>query len=122
MREHNTPFVGLQPARQKCHTTIAMAADAVGLQRIVRVREVVMTSVHHNSGELEDIDLELIRLAALCGVSLAQPGVLEAIVQRDASVCRNTNRIAWTKLRGLLILRFHVIARIAGVDGPAMAS
>jgi len=82
-----------------------------------------MTSLHHNSGELEDIDLELNRLAALCGVSLAQPGVVEAIVRGDASICRHTNPMAWTKLHGLLILRYHVVTRIAEVDDdPAMAS
>lgn len=81
-----------------------------------------MTSLHAHGGGLADIELEVGRLAMLCGVSLLKPGVIEAIFHRDDSVCQHSNRIAWTKLRGLLILRYYVVARSAKINGSAMAA
>jgi hypothetical protein len=78
--------------------------------------------LQHPSDDLEAIDLEVGRLAMLCGVSLLQPGVIEAIFHDDERVCLVRNRIAWDKLRGLLILHYHVVARSIEVDGNAMAA
>lgn len=81
-----------------------------------------MNSMHHLSDDLEAIDLEVGRLAMLCGVSLLQPGVIEAIFHDDDSVCLVRNRIAWDKLRGLLILHYHVVTTSADLDGNLMAA
>jgi hypothetical protein len=78
--------------------------------------------LQHPSDDLEAIDLEVGRLAMLCGVSLLQPGIIEAIFHDDESVCLVSNRTAWGKLRGLLILHYHVVVRSVEVDGNVMAA
>ena len=81
-----------------------------------------MTSLHRGSGELAQIERELTRMATLCGVELEQPGVMEAIFGQDPRICRISNRMAWTKLRGLLILHHHAIARHTGGGCPTLAN
>jgi hypothetical protein len=81
-----------------------------------------VNSLQHPSDDLEAIDLEVGRLAMLCGVSLWQPGAIEAIFRDDESVCLVCNPIAWAKLRGLLILHYHVVARSIEIDGHVMAA
>lgn len=65
------------------------------------------------AGNLEDIDRELARLARLCQVRLLQPGVMERVLRRDASVCGTDNPIAFAKLHDLLMLHFAVRAKSA---------
>ena len=76
-----------------------------------------MSAMHHHDGDLEEIDQQVNRLALLCGVSLDKPGVIEAIFHSDTSVCHHNNPMAWEKLRGLLILRYHVVVKNAGEEG-----
>ena len=78
--------------------------------------------MQHFKDALEAIDLEVGRLAMMCGVSLLQPGVVEAIFHDDQSVCLVSNRVAWHKLRGLLILHFHVVASSVELDGSTTAA
>jgi len=46
--------------------------------------------------------------AAICHVSLRDPGVLDAVVQNSVSVCGQDNPRAFKKLRELLMLGFIV--------------
>jgi hypothetical protein len=62
---------------------------------------------------LEDIDRELARLAKLCRLRLLQPGVVERVLQGDASLCGTDNRIAFAKMRDMLMLHFAVRAKSA---------
>lgn len=78
-----------------------------------------MSAMHHHDGYLEEIDQQVNRLALLCGVSLEEPGVIDAILHSDTRVCHHSNPVAWDKLRGLLILRYHVVVQNAGVEGSA---
>lgn len=57
---------------------------------------------------LEDIDRELARVAMLCRVRLLDPGIIDRILQGDASVC-GANPAGFHKLRNLL--KLHLIAR-----------
>ena len=66
---------------------------------------------------LEDIDREIARMATLCHVKLLQPGVIERVLQRDASVCGTENRIAFGKLHDMLVLHFAVREKSAEVRG-----
>ncbi|MDN8613645.1 hypothetical protein [Variovorax ginsengisoli] len=66
---------------------------------------------------LEDIDREIARMATLCHVKLLQPGVIERVLQRDASVCGTENRIAFGKLHDMLVLHFAVREHSAEVRG-----
>ena len=66
---------------------------------------------------LEDIDREIARMAMLCRVKLLQTGVIERVLQRDASVCGTENRIAFGKLHDMLVLHFAVREKSAQVRG-----
>lgn len=66
---------------------------------------------------LEDIDREIARMALLCRVEVLQPGVIERVLHRDASVCGTDNPIAFGKLHDLLTMHFAVRERAAEVRG-----
>jgi len=58
--------------------------------------------------KFEDISLEIARLASLCGVRILDAGVIERVLHNDASVCGTQNKIAFDKLRGLLMMHYSV--------------
>lgn len=62
---------------------------------------------------LVQVDRELERLAMLCRVELPQPGVVDRVLARDASVCGTANALAFAKLRGVLVLHFVLQTKFA---------
>ena len=68
---------------------------------------------------LEEVDREVARLARLCRVSILHPGVIDRVLQNDMSVCGADNRIAFQKLRKLLMLHFAVRGKSADQLGQA---
>lgn len=58
--------------------------------------------------KFEDIAREIARLASLCGVRILDPGVIERVLHNDASVCHTENKIAFDKMRGLLMMHYSV--------------
>ena len=66
---------------------------------------------------LEDIDREIARMAMLCRIQLLQPGVIERVLQHDASICGTDNPIAFRKLHDMLVLHFAVREKSAEVRG-----
>ena len=68
---------------------------------------------------LEEIDREVARLALLCHLSILDPGVIDRVLQDDMSVCGADNKIAFRKLRELLMLHFAVRAKSADELGQA---
>ena len=81
-----------------------------------------MNTLLHAGADLDAIDLEIARLALLCDIPLLQPGVIEAVFHGNHSVCRSDNPIAWEKLRGLLVLHYHVVNASARDDGRVVAA
>ena len=79
-------------------------------------------SLEHYNAELESIDMEIARLAQLCGINMLQAGVAEAVLRNDSSLCNSSNPVAWDKLRGLLVLHYHVVAENAAADGVEAAA
>ena len=79
-------------------------------------------SLEHYDAELASIDMEIARLAQLCGIRMLQPGAAEAVLRNDSSLCNSTNPLAWEKLRGLLVLHYHVVAENAAADGVDAAA
>lgn len=71
---------------------------------------------------LEDLDRELGRLATVCRIRLLDPGVVERVLNGDVSVCGADNRLAFSKLRNLLMMYFIVRQRAAQHLGPQLAS
>ena len=79
-------------------------------------------SLEHYNAELASIDMEIARLAQLCGIDMLQAGVAEAVLRNDSSLCISSNAVAWDKLRGLLVLHYHVVAENAAADGVEAAA
>jgi hypothetical protein len=68
---------------------------------------------------LEKIDREIARLATLCRVRILEPGVIERVLHKDASVCVTSNAIAFAKLHDMIMLYFAVRQMSADVVGQA---
>lgn len=68
---------------------------------------------------LEQIDREIARLATLCQVRILEPGVIERVLHKDASVCASSNEIAFGKLHDMIMFYFAVRERTAGLVGQA---
>ncbi|MBO9512691.1 MAG: hypothetical protein J7549_01130 [Variovorax sp.] len=56
--------------------------------------------------QIDDVMLEIVREASICEVKLLDPGVLEAVLQNNDSVCGHQNPKAFRKLRDLLMMGF----------------
>lgn len=66
---------------------------------------------------LEEIDREITRMAMLCRIQLLQPGVIERVLQHDASIRGTDNPIAFRKLHDMLVLHFAVREKSAEERG-----
>jgi hypothetical protein len=63
---------------------------------------------------LDELDREIARLALLSQVRILDPGVMERVLRKDASVCGTRNPVAFTKLHDMLM--FHFAIREKSVD------
>jgi hypothetical protein len=77
-------------------------------------------------GQLDALLEEITRDAAICGVKLLDPGVIERVLKNDESVCGQKNAIAFKKLRDLLMLGFvtreKASDRLGAVETEALVS
>jgi hypothetical protein len=62
---------------------------------------------------LEELDLEIGRLALLCGVRLLDRGVIDRVLQHDDSICASRNPRAFAKLHELLKMHFVIRQKTA---------
>lgn len=93
------------------------------LTRIQKLRETSgMTTFENHDHELVAIDMEIARLAQLCGIHLLEPGVAEAVLRGETGICASDNPIAWDKLRGLLVLHYHVVSETVSAEGVEAAA
>jgi hypothetical protein len=74
------------------------------------------------SQTLSEVDREVARLASICQVRLLDPGVIERVLGNDAGVCGTTNKIAFDKLRNVLMMHYAVRTRAADSIGQAGAN
>lgn len=58
--------------------------------------------------QLDAVLEEIAREAWICDVKLLNPGVIEAVLHNDDSVCGSRNELAFKKLRDLLMMGFIV--------------
>ncbi len=78
--------------------------------------------------QLDDVDLEIVRQAMLCGVPLENRDqmrdVLTRVLNNDATVCTKSNPQAFTKLRAAIMMhrtvREKAIASLGPVETQAM--
>src|SRR5439155_20714541 len=71
---------------------------------------------------LDDVDREVARLATICNVRILDPGVIERVLENDASVCGSSNPIAFGKLRNALMMHYHIREKAVGALGEAGAA
>jgi hypothetical protein len=71
---------------------------------------------------LDDVDREVARLAAICKVRILDPGVIERVLRNDESVCGSRNKVAFDKLRGALMMHYHVRDKAVGVLGEEVTA
>ena len=57
---------------------------------------------------LDLLDREIARMAMLCEVKVLDPGVMERVLRKDASVCGAHNPIAFAKLHDLLMMHMAI--------------
>lgn len=76
--------------------------------------------------QVDDVMLEITRNAALCKVRLLDPGVIEAVLHDNPSVCGTSNPRAFKKLRELLMMGFvmkdKLVDRLGPVETDALVS
>jgi len=65
--------------------------------------------------QMDDLMTEMGRQATICKVKLLDPGVVDAVLRNDESVCGTSNPLSFKKLRDAMMLGFMV--REKSVDG-----
>jgi len=71
---------------------------------------------------LDEVDREVARLAKLCSVRILDPGVIERVLQNDASVCSTKNPAAFEKLRSMLMMHYSVRGKAVRALGQETTS
>ncbi len=71
--------------------------------------------------QIDDVMLEISRQAALCKIKLLDPGVIEAVMHNNDSICGSNNPRAFTKLRNALMMGFVVREKAYDQLGPIEA-
>jgi hypothetical protein len=66
---------------------------------------------------LDELDREIARLSQLCKVRILDPGVIDRILAKDASVCGSDNLSAFAKLHDMLVLHLLIRQKYADVLG-----
>ena len=76
--------------------------------------------------QLDAVLEEIAREAWICDVKLLNPGVIEAVLHNDDSVCGSRNELAFKKLRDLLMMGFVVrektFERLGAQEATAMVT
>jgi hypothetical protein len=68
---------------------------------------------------LDEIDREIARLALLCRVRILDPGVVERVLKKDASVCGTDNPVAFAKLHDMVMMHLAIREKSAASVGQA---
>lgn len=68
---------------------------------------------------LDDIDREVVRMSAICQVRILDPGVIDRVLQNDATVCGSQNPAGFAKLRQALMMHYQIRDKAVGVLGEA---
>jgi len=71
--------------------------------------------------QFDDLFKEIVREATICKVRLLDPGVVEAVLQDNPSVCGHDNPVAFKKLRELLMMGFVMRGKAFERLGPLEA-
>ena len=72
--------------------------------------------------DLEEVDREIARLAAVCQVPILEPGVIGRVLRKEASVCGTENAIGFRKLHDLLLLHLAIRQKLVDSFGQAQTA
>ena len=67
---------------------------------------------------MDDVMSEIARQATICKVRLLDPGVIDAVIRNDPSVCGTSNPLSFKKLRDAMLLGFVVKGKSVDALGP----
>jgi hypothetical protein len=68
--------------------------------------------------QMDDLMSEIARQATICKVRLLDPGVIDAVLRNDPSICGTSNPMSFKKLRDSLMLGFVVRDKSVENLGP----
>jgi hypothetical protein len=57
---------------------------------------------------IDELDREIGRLCAICQVRILDPGIIERVLKKDASVCGTPNTLGFAKLHDMLMFYFAI--------------
>lgn len=66
----------------------------------------------------EEIDKEIAKYASLCRVRLLDPGIIQRVLNDDATVCGKADPVMFRKLRSLLMMHYSVREKAVVTLGP----
>ena len=69
--------------------------------------------------QMGDLMSEMARQATICKVRLLDPGVIDAVIRNDESVCGTSNPLSFKKLREAMLMGFVVKEKSVDALGPA---
>lgn len=71
---------------------------------------------------LDELDREIAKLSMLCQVRILDPGVIDRVLNKDASVCGSDNPAAFAKLHDLLVMHLLIRQKYADVLGQTQTA
>ena len=71
---------------------------------------------------LDEVDREIARLSTICNVRILDPGIIERVLENDASVCGTKNPAAFEKLRTTLKMHYHLREKTVSAMGQAQTA
>jgi hypothetical protein len=71
---------------------------------------------------IDELDREIARLCLLCQVRILDPGIIERVLNKDASVCGASNPVAFEKLHNMLMFYFANRNRAVEAVGQAQTA
>lgn len=60
----------------------------------------------HLARSMEDVDVEIVQLALVCGIHILDRGMIARILHNDSLACDHSNQRAFDKLRTLLMMHY----------------
>ena len=68
--------------------------------------------------QMHGVMSEIARQATICKVRLLDPGVIDAVIRNDESVCGTSNPLSFKKLREAMLMGFVVKGKSVDALGP----
>ena len=72
----------------------------------------------HWGRQMDGLMSEIARQATICKVRLLDPGVIDAVIRNDESVCGTSNPLSFKKLRDAMLMGFVVKGKSVDALGP----